>query len=295
MLKLRLVKIKKNSFNKLKRYFAPETLRKIRQVKIDYLRLLKGILLVSGTSLICFLLHRQISYFNTYEVVYVENDKNKYIANKLLPVDYKPTFYIPNCFSQMVYNEIKAKPEIEYKREYVNTHDGGVISFDWVVKSDAKEDIKSDKLLVVLHGLTGGSESSYIKEILEEYNKLPGFKIVAINYRGVSGSPLLTPSIYHAGYTEDLRTALSYLQSHYPNHRCYAIGTSMGANIFTKLLANHQEFNSYIKGFISISNPFNCHEVEKRNRGGILDMFLRKRQIAYIETHKEILKSVIGK
>jgi hypothetical protein len=67
----------------------------------------------------------------------------------------------------------------------------------------------------------------------------------------------------------------------------------MGANIFTNLLGNVHEFDDYIECFIAVSNPLNCIEVEKRNRNGILDRFIIRRQIKYIEFHKNILKDVL--
>ena len=75
---------------------------------------------------------------------------------------------------------------------------------------------------------------------------------------------------------------MKFICEKYPNLRCYTLGTSMGANIFTKLLGNVHEFGDYIKGFIAVSNPLNCIEFEKPNRNGILDMFIIRRQIKYI-------------
>lgn len=295
-MKMKMLIFKKDTTNRIRKHFSPETLKKIKQVKLDYFRLFKYSIIISGTSLLIFLIHRQIPYFNYYNLYFVENERNKRIIESILPIDYKVTPYLPSSLMQMIFNEVKSKPEIEYKREYIKTHDDGIISLDWVKNEEHSQNIKTpDKLLVVLHGLTGGSETSYIREIIEEFKNYSGFDIVAINYRGISESPLITPFIYHAGYTDDLYTAMLYIKKTKPNLRCYAIGTSMGANIFTKLLSNHHEFDDYIKGFISVSNPLNCLEVEKRTRGGVLDMFIIRRQVKYIEKHKEVLKDKIGK
>ena len=138
-----------------------------------------------------------------------------------------------------------------------------------------------------MHGLTGGSESNYIRDIVVKMTEIPNMKIVVINYRGVNNSPLLTPFTYHVGFYHDLLLGMEFIREKYPDLRCYALGTSMGANLFCKLLAKHYEFNNYIKGFISVSNPLNCNEVEKRNRNGIIDYFLKKRQISYLMKHKQ--------
>lgn len=288
------------SFTKIKSNFKPDTLKKIRQVELDYIWLFKGTIKLSFLSLFLFLAHKQIPYFNTFTMEYVNTDKNRKLIDALLPIDYHPCLFMPNCLSQMIYNEIKSSPNVIYKREYIKTHDDALISLDWVDdgiisnEKNIRDDFKKySKILVILHGLTGGSESSYIREIVDEYKKLNSFKIVVVNYRGINETPLVTPAIYHAGYTEDINTAMKHIKRMYPNLRCYALGTSMGANIFTKLFANTDEFNEYVKGFISISNPFNCYEVEKRNRGTILDFFLIQRQIKYVEKHQSVLKQIV--
>lgn len=259
--------------------------------KLSFNKFVKFTMKASMFGLTLFLVHRQIPYFNTYEIYSEDNERNHHLVNCLLPINYRPTFYLPTCLSQMVFNEIKPKHLVNYNREIFKTSDGGAISLDWVVKD---QEAKVDKILVILHGLTGGSESSYIREIAYEYNNIDNFKVVCINYRGINNSPLLTPSVFHAGYTEDLYEAMKYIQSNYPNLRCYALGTSMGANIFTKLFANHDDFNDWVKGFLSISNPMNCHEVEKRNRGSVLDYFIIRRQKNYVIKHKKVLSQKIG-
>jgi predicted alpha/beta-fold hydrolase len=50
--------------------------------------------------------------------------------------------------------------------------DGGVMSMDWndgVTKS-------WDRIIIILHGLTGGSDCEYIKYIVNEADKL-GYKV----------------------------------------------------------------------------------------------------------------------
>jgi predicted alpha/beta-fold hydrolase len=270
--------------------FNHETLRRMKIFKMDLKKILKFSLSISSLSLFSYLAYTQIPFKDTNRIICQQNSINMKIQNMLGEMNYTPTLYMPSCLMQMIYNESKSSPNIQYKRQYIATHDEGAISLDWV-ETNSNE---FKNLLVILHGLTGGSESSYIKEICNEFSKDPNYKIVVVNYRGVSGSPLLTPFIYHAGYTEDLKTAIQYLREKFPNKQCYALGTSMGANIFTRLLVRDQVTSNYIKGFVSVSNPLSCYEVEKRNRGGILDYFIIKRQIKYLTKHKHVLSQIIG-
>lgn len=306
---------------------------KIKQMlkNFTYFRVLKFFIKGSFLSLLLILGYRQIPFESNYELIHGESELNSILKRQLLPLDYIPTFYMPTCLAQMIYNETKSIPEIKFERQYISTYDEGVISLDFVVKSTQNDssansinnnynnnnnnsnnnnnnfnnndennsqtsnkllEDEDDKILVILHGLTGGSEATYIRETILKFQQIQKLKIVVVNYRGISGSPLLTPLIYHAGFYDDLHEALKFIREKHPNLRCYALGTSMGANIFTKLLGNVHEFDDYIKGFIAVSNPLDCLEVEKRNRNGILDRFIIRRQIKYIELHKNILKDV---
>jgi predicted alpha/beta-fold hydrolase len=197
----------------------------------------------------------------------------------------------------MLYNETTVSDlDVKYHRQYVATNDLGVVSLDWVETENTKgnplkyENLEKDeKLLVIMHGLTGGSDTNYIKEIVNTFKNIEKMKVVVINYRGVSGNPLLTPFSYHIGYYTDLITAMDFIREKYPNLRCYALGTSMGANLFSKLLANYHDFDNYIKGFLSISNPLDIAEINKRNSWGILNYFLLKYQKEFLYKNKNIL------
>lgn len=60
----------------------------------------------------------------------------------------------------------KLNTYLYFLRELVDTPDGGIFSLDW---TPTKEGLENDKTptLVVLHGLTGGSDESYIRCLLE--------------------------------------------------------------------------------------------------------------------------------
>ena len=209
-----------------------------------------------------------------------------------------------------MYFSVYFRPEnknIKYRRQYIETDDGGVISLEWPFDGKSSElkteNTQFEKLIVILHGLTGDASDSYIKEIINQFIDQPDYKVVALQYRGVSNTPLATSISFHCGFTDDCNYAMKYLQQMYPDKRCYVIGCSMGANIFTLLFAKHPEFKDYVKGnldfcnlgFVSVSNPLNCYEIEKRNRNGVIDTFLLSKQKKYLTKHIEILSQRQGK
>ena len=52
-----------------------------------------------------------------------------------------------------------------------------------------------------------------------------------------AGVPLTSPQLYSAGHTDDIRTALLYISSRYPDAPLLGIGFSLGANVLTRYLA----------------------------------------------------------
>jgi predicted alpha/beta-fold hydrolase len=179
---------------------------------------------------------------------------------------------------------------MKYKREYVTTPDGGLLSFDWFIdKATVNNPNNFQKLLIILHGLTGGSEASYIRETIKAFAEYDGYKIVVIHNRGINDTPLITPYPFHAGFYYDYLYALNLIRNRFPDKLCYALGVSMGANLFTQLLTKETCMNDYIKGFVSVSNPMNLNIGEKRNRGTVIDMVLRNAFKKYLEKHN-ILK-----
>ncbi len=273
-------------FNLIANY-TKQSLPKLKEKKNLFKIITNGSLALIGL----YYTYRVITNYLGYEFIYANyKPLNQFIVNKLSPIRYIECPILPSCLLQMIYNEIKNSPNITYEREYLAMPDDGCVALDWV-----KEGRSPEKTLVLLHGLTGGSESTYIREIVDEFIHYSDYQIVVVNYRGISGSPLLNTGIYHAGYTDDFASVMNHLRNSLPDTTCYLMGTSMGANIITKFIANHYEFNNYIKGFVSISNPLNNYEVEKRNRGFVLDKFILRRQVNYIKKHHDVLSSFVGK
>jgi len=145
-----------------------------------------------------------------------------------------------------------------------------------------------------LHGITEGSQSSYIRETIETFNSYNKYKTVVVQYRGINKCPLTSPRGYHASQTEDIKLALSEIRKKYPNKKCFCIGLSMGANMLVKLLGNNHEFDNYVTALISVSNPLNFNELEKRVSGSLLEQYMLRLAKDYVHYHEEILKKHPG-
>ncbi|KAJ3594595.1 hypothetical protein NHX12_003902 [Muraenolepis orangiensis] len=114
-------------------------------------------------------------------------------------------------------------------RELIKAADGGQISLDWFDHDDSPShpDSASRPTVILLPGLTGTSQESYILHMVQQSRDL-GYRCVVFNNRGVSGETLLTPRTYCAANTEDLETVMDHIQQNNRAAPLMAAGVSMG-------------------------------------------------------------------
>ena len=245
---------------------------------------------------VAFIIYRISPLSNKTDLFYKETKENDRIAKSLEPYSYSPTIWMPLPSLQIAFHDFFFKPKkVNFKREYITCPDGGEFSFDWVI-DDPIDFIKNKnrKIFLILHGLTGGSQTIYMRDIITEFKKLKEFKIVVLHNRGINDTPLKTPRSFHAAFTDDVNHAFKVLKQRFPDYPVYTMGISMGANILTKYFATDYDMGDYVKCFISISNPLDFNECESRIKGGIIDRYLKDNFRSFFETHP-ILKNNKGK
>jgi predicted alpha/beta-fold hydrolase len=68
------------------------------------------------------------------------------------------------------------EPEMfpNFKRETFKLKDGGQLSLDWMIRE------KPENLIVITHGLTGGTDCNYIKDAVDRFYNA-GFSVVCVN------------------------------------------------------------------------------------------------------------------
>ena len=225
-------------------------------------------------------------------------DNEKYL-NEIKKMKYNCPLYLINFYCQLIMSEylkgnnIEELNKVTYDRITIPTHDGHqLISIDFY-----KNEMEFDKIVLIMHGLTGGSDSTYIKDTMIGLDKLlPKAKLCCVNYRGINKNELLTSKCYHAGFTDDFETSLLKIKSLFPDKNIYLVGFSMGANIITKLISKNDLSNNTkeallsVKGFVSVSNPSDIVTLEQNNRGKFLDSYLLQRWKKYVSHHKDIFK-----
>ncbi|PWA94270.1 esterase/lipase/thioesterase family protein [Artemisia annua] len=148
----------------------------------------------------------------------------------------------------------RTTPDVRFRRECLRTKDNGTVALDWV-SGDYGALPPDAPTLILLPGLTGGSNDSYIRHmLLRARNK--GWRVVVFNSRGCGHGPVTTPQFYSASFLGDISEVVAHVSFRYPDANLYAAGWSLGANILVRYLA--QESGSCpLSGAVSLCNPFN--------------------------------------
>lgn len=166
----------------------------------------------------------------------------------------------------------RSLPDVTFRRECVRTKDDGAVALDWVAGDDRHLPSLSP-VLILLPGLTGGSEDTYVRHMLIRARKL-GWRVVVFNSRGCANSPVTTPQFYSASFTGDLREVVSHVSGRYPKANLYAAGWSLGANILTRYLGEESS-NCSLAGAVSLCNPFNLPIADEDFRKGFNNIYDR--------------------
>lgn len=163
---------------------------------------------------------------------------------------YKPPFFLNNGHIQSIYPTFFRKVKgIRYTRERFETPDNDFIDLDW-------SRIGSDKVAILLHGLEGHSNRSYMRGMVKACNR-NGFDAVAMNFRGCSGEPNRLLRSYHHGSSDELHLIVEHVSANNNYKSISLIGLSLGANVIIKYLGeNKLPLSPLIQNAAVISAPF---------------------------------------
>ncbi len=161
---------------------------------------------------------------------------------------FKPAWWLSNCHLQTIYPALfrKTPNPPEYHRERITTPDHDFIDVDFCGKGN-------QPLVLLLHGLTGSSQSGYIKGLQRALYK-QGFRSAALNFRGCSGPVNNRARSYHSGETEDVHTLYQTLRQREPDTPIAAIGFSLGGNVLLKWLGEQGQ-NVNLFAAVAVSVP----------------------------------------
>jgi uncharacterized protein len=142
---------------------------------------------------------------------------------------YVPPLFFSNPHVQTVFPSVFRKVTgVDYVRERVTTPDDDFVDVDL-------SSVGSKRLAIILHGLEGNSERSYVLGMVKALNQA-GWDAAALNFRGCSGESNRQLRFYHSGDTGDLQTVVSHFARAGAYTDTALVGFSLGGNVVLKYL-----------------------------------------------------------
>ncbi|KAL1939435.1 hypothetical protein VTO73DRAFT_9991 [Trametes versicolor] len=172
-------------------------------------------------------------------------------------------WWLPGGDAQTMYCSVgdfsKVDPVV-YERKFLQLPDKGIIAVDISPPLSSVPISPRENVLLVAHGLTGGSHEPYVRAVLARATPGAGAgglgtRAVVLNFRGCNGSPVVTPRLYHAGSSDDVRHVVLWICHTFPECRIFGIGFSLGANILAKY-AGEEGARCPLQALITLANPW---------------------------------------
>ncbi|ELU04778.1 hypothetical protein CAPTEDRAFT_143198 [Capitella teleta] len=180
-----------------------------------------------------------------------------------------PTFWCWEARLQTILRTlIKTSPDVPYKKEFLNTSDGGHVALDWVQNDSGSPYVSSVRpTVLMMPGLTGEISScgtvheSYARHLVKQATDR-GYRALVFNNRGIGGADLKTPRTYNATNIEDLCEVIAHIKGRYPDSPLLGVGVSMGGLLLTNYLAKKGKDTPMV-GAMSISAAWDIFATSK--------------------------------
>jgi len=163
---------------------------------------------------------------------------------------------------------LRPLPPLPLQYERLELPDGDFVDLGWSGPAD------STRVAVLVHGLTGGFHSKYLRGLARQLNAR-GWRTVILQLRGGGEEPNRHPRCYHHGDTEDLRELWRVLQRRAPGVRIAAAGWSLGANVVLKALGEEGE-RAPVAAAVAGCAPFLLEPCAEKLRTGSARMYQQR-------------------
>jgi predicted alpha/beta-fold hydrolase len=166
---------------------------------------------------------------------------------------YRAPWWLPGGHLQtIVPATLVPRPRVSYRRERWNTPDDA--DFIEVDFAQPEPQDAAAALLVLFHGLEGGSDSHYARAVMRHFADR-GWRALVAHFRGCSGAPNLLARAYHSGDSEEADWILRRVHARWPTARLHVVGVSLGGNVLAKWLGERAEEARFVAAAASIGSP----------------------------------------
>jgi predicted alpha/beta-fold hydrolase len=170
----------------------------------------------------------------------------------LVASSYRPPGWLPGGHLQtIVPATLVPRPAVAYRRERWDTPDGDFIAIDFAQPEPAAVEAP---LLVLFHGLEGGSNSHYARAVMRHFADR-GWRALVAHFRGCGGEPNLLPRAYHSGDSAEADWILRRIHARWRDATLHAVGVSLGGNVLAKWLGEREDDARFVRAAASVGSP----------------------------------------
>ena len=169
----------------------------------------------------------------------------------ILESEFRVPWWLNNSHLQTIWSSAFRRtvtPETTHQR--IELDDGDFIDLEWL----ANEVSNSAPVLLLLHGLEGSIDSTYIQGLLQS-QQAKAWNTVVMHFRSCGPELNRLPKSYHSGETEDLSEILGIIKDLHPCSKIMVVGFSLGGNVLLKYLGESTD-KSKIDIAAAVSVPF---------------------------------------
>ena len=222
---------------------------------------------------------------------YTKNAKNEKILSmcpELSNPRFKPYFFLPFAFQQMILSEIPLllhnKPKVEFREQKINEYG---LTLYWAYFSGSEEiSDPNASILFFLPGMTGDITDPYVLTICIEGLK-NGYRVCLYQMRILNENFGVDES-RRMSFCEDIDLCLDVIRKQYNEAKIYGISGSFGANNLLYYLGEKNKTfpkdKKKIEAAVSFSNPFQMELCSRLCEGTIISSM-----VTYLE-HKNTKK-----
>ena len=144
---------------------------------------------------------------------------------------------------------------------------------------------KEHPTLVIWHGMEGSAASSYMLTTADKAFRA-GLNVVRVNFRNCGDTEHLSPTLYHAGLTGDLRAVVAELIDRDRLSQLFIAGFSLGGNMALKVAGEYGDNPPPEVKSVGVISP-------SINMRASLDLLMRRRNWIYQQNFLLRLKNRI--
>lgn len=191
------------------------------------------------------------------------------MSGRIIDSQFRPHPLLSGAHVQTILPSLlRPLPALTWQHERLETADGDFVDLGWL------GDAQASRIAVLIHGLTGGFESKYLRGTALQL-VARGWRVVALQLRGGGDEPNRTARLYNHGDTADLRELWQRLQQRHPGARLATVGWSLGANVLLKALGE-EGARAPLHAAVAACVPFELAICAERLRTGFARLYQKQ-------------------